>query len=229
VSFDEVAHAGAEHLDPDAVARYDAKARFDPGEDIEVLRAYGVGAESAIVDIGAGTGVFAVAAAQIVGRVVAVDVSEAMVDAIRARAAEAGAGNVTAVQAGFLSYRHDGGQVDAVYTRNALHHLPDFWKAVALSRMAGLLVDGGLLRLRDLVFSFPPDDAEAGVAGWIDAQATASTDEGWTREELVAHVRDEYSTFTWLLEPLLERAGFEILDAAHAPVGAYAAYTCVKL
>jgi SAM-dependent methyltransferase len=201
VSFDEVAHAGAEHLDPDAVARYDAKARFDPGEDIEVLRAYGVGAESAIVDIGAGTGVFAVAAAQIVGRVVAVDVSEAMVDAIRARAAEAGAGNVTAVQAGFLSYRHDGGQVDAVYTRNALHHLPDFWKAVALSRMAG----------------------------WIDAQGTASTDEGWTREELVAHVRDEYSTFTWLLEPLLERAGFEILDAAHAPVGAYAAYTCVKL
>ena len=27
----------------------------------------------------------------------------------------------------------------AVYCRNVLHHLPDFWKGVALQRIAGLL------------------------------------------------------------------------------------------
>ncbi len=48
--------------------------------------------------------------------------------------------------------------------RNALHHLPDSWKGIALARMASLLAAGGILRLRDLAFSFQPADAEAGVA-----------------------------------------------------------------
>ena len=43
-----------------------------------------------------------------------------------------------------------------IYTRHALHHLPDLWKVVALGRMAALLVPGGVLFLRDLVFAFEP-------------------------------------------------------------------------
>ena len=50
---------------------------------------------------------------------------------------------------------------------------------------------------------------------------------GWTRSELETHLREEYSTYTWLLEPLLERAGFLIQDA-DTTARAYAAYTCVK-
>jgi len=38
--------------------------------------------------------------------------------------------NVEPVQAGFLTYQHVG-EADFVYSRFALHHLPDFWKAVA--------------------------------------------------------------------------------------------------
>ena len=181
-----------------------------------MLRAYGVGAESAIVDIGAGTGVFAVAAAQIVGRVVAVDVSEAMVDAIRARAAEAGAGNVTAVQAGFLSYRHDGGQVDAVYTRNALHHLPDFWKAVAMSRIYRALRPGASFYLRDIVFVSMPDAAERDVDQWADFQIK---NHDFARDSVVAHMRDEYSTFGWVMERMLTDVGFTLVSADyHAPM-----------
>jgi hypothetical protein len=149
-----------------------------------------------------------------------------MVEAIRARAAATGAGNVVAVRAGFLGYAHDGDPVEAVYTRNALHHLPDLWKAIALCRMAGLLVTGGTLRLRDLVFSFAAADAEAGIRRWIDATAAEDAALGWTRAELEAHVRDEHSTFTWLLEPMLAGAGLEIVEAAYAPIGAYADYTC---
>jgi SAM-dependent methyltransferase len=228
VEIDETALAGPEHLDPAYVAGYDRKAAFDPAEDLTILRARGLGPGSTLIDFGAGTGTFAVAAAPFCRRVIAVDVSPAMVAAISARTADAAADNVEAVQAGFLGYVHDGEPVEAIYTRNALHHLPDAWKAVALRRMAGLLRDGGTLRLRDLVFSFPASDAEAGIGRWIDATASDDPAVGWTRAELETHVRDEHSTFTWRLEPMLADAGFEIVASTYAPIGAYADYTCVR-
>jgi SAM-dependent methyltransferase len=226
--IDETAHAGPEHLDPAYVAGYDRKAAFDPAEDLAVLRSRGLDRNSTLIDLGAGTGTFALAAAPYCKRVIAVDVSPAMVAAIRAKAARSGTANVVAVKAGFLGYVHDGEPVEAMYTRNALHHLPDAWKAIALRRMADLLVDGGTLRLRDLVFSFSPGDAEPGIRRWIDATASDDPARGWTRAELEAHVRDEHSTFTWLLEPMLDRAGFRIVASAYAPVGAYAEYTCER-
>src|SRR6266851_5505142 len=105
--------------------------------------------------------------------------------------------------------QHAGEPADFVYTRNALHHLPDFWKAIALQRMARLLRSGGILRLRDLIFSFEPVDADRVVDAWLKA-APVRPESGWTRSELETHLRDEHSTFTWLLEPMLDRAGFEI-------------------
>lgn len=225
--IDETAAAGAEHLDPAYVAGYDRKAAFDPAEDLEILRSRGLDLDATLIDLGAGTGTFALAAAPYCRRVIAIDISPAMVAATRARAASAGARNVAVVQAGFLGYVHDGDAVEAVYTRNALHHLPDLWKAIALRRMADVLVRGGTLLLRDLVFSFPAADAEAGIRRWIDATAADDAEIGWTRAELEAHVRDEHSTFTWLLEPMLAQAGLEIVESAYAPIGAYADYTCV--
>jgi SAM-dependent methyltransferase len=112
--LDEGAHAGAEHLDPVYAAGYERKAGYDPIEDVRALVAAGLGAESTVVDLGAGTGAFTIAAAQRFGRVIAVDVSAAMVAALQARTAAAG--NVTVVHAGFLSYAHQGPAVDAVFT-----------------------------------------------------------------------------------------------------------------
>jgi hypothetical protein len=56
------------------------------------------------------------------------------------------------VQAGFLTYEHQGDLTDFVYSRNALHHLPDLWKALALKRIATFMNPGGILRLRDFFF-----------------------------------------------------------------------------
>jgi len=151
-----------------------------------------------------------------------------MVDAIRAKTEAAEVTNVEPVQAGFLSYEHTGEAPDFVYTRNALHHLPDFWKGIALGRVAALLAPGGTFQLRDLVFSFGLSDAATGVDRWLRSSAADRPEEGWTRAELETHLRDEYSTFTWLLEPLIERAGLEIETADYGTVGAYANYVCVK-
>jgi hypothetical protein len=57
---------------------------------------------------------------------------------------------------------------------------------------------------------------------------SADVDRGWTRAELAEHVRDEHSTFTWLLEPMLDRAGFDLLDADYAASGMFARYLARK-
>jgi ubiquinone/menaquinone biosynthesis C-methylase UbiE len=222
--FDELAHAGDEHLDPASVGGYDEKAAFDADarDEVELLRGLGLDEDSSLVDLGAGTGTLALAAAPLFGRVVAADVSPAMIAVAERKAAELGVSNVECVQAGFLSYEHLGEPADVVYTRNALHHLPDFWKAVALERIASILRPRGILRLRDIVFSFDPRDALDYLQAWFESTGA------WSREELEAHVRDEHSTFTWLLEPMLERAGFEITDAEYDSRRVFARYVCVK-
>jgi hypothetical protein len=111
-----------------------------------------------------------------------------------------------------------------VFTRNALHQIPDFWKGVALARIASLLRPGAILRLHDLVFDFEPADATERIEAWT-AGAVADPAVGFTAAELATHTRTEFSTYTWLLEPMLERTGFEILER-ETRRGAYAAYTC---
>ena len=224
--LDEVAHAGAEHLDPAYVEGYDRKAGFDPSEDLDVLASHGVGRDSLVVDLGAGTGTFAVAAAAWFGHVVAVDVSPAMRAALEQRVERLGLGNVTVVAAGVLSYEHEGAPADAVYTRHALHQVPDFWKGIALARMAAVLRPGGLLRLRDLVYDFDPTEAGPRIEAWLSG-AVADPAVGWTADELADHVRSEFSTYSWLLDVLLDRAGFDVVDRSFRR-GAYGAYTCIR-
>jgi ubiquinone/menaquinone biosynthesis C-methylase UbiE len=211
--LDERAHAGPEHLDPAFVAGYERKQGYpDPAEDLVVLAAHGLDATSRVVDLGAGTGRFSLAAARRFGQVTAVDISPAMLRFLRQRATAAGVANLQSVQAGFLSYQHAGPPADAVYTRNALHQLPDFWKAMALVRIAGILRPGGVLRLRDLIYDFQPSEADAVFERWLDG-AVADPARGYTHADLAEHIRTEYSTFRWLLEPMLAAAGFEIVTA----------------
>lgn len=225
--LDETAHAGEEHLDPDYVQGYDRKAGTNPEEDLAVLRRLGLNETHTLVDFGAGTGTVTLAAALLCRRVVAIDVSTPMRRTLEQQAQLLGLSNVESVGGGFLSYRHDGELADFVYSRNALHHLPDFWKVLALQRMTAVLKPGGHLFLRDLVYSFDPGETERVFAAWF-AGAARTPDVGWTREEFEVHIRTEYSTFSWLLEPMLERAGFAIEEVDHSPAQVYSAYVCVK-
>jgi ubiquinone/menaquinone biosynthesis C-methylase UbiE len=222
--LDELAHAGQEHLDPTYVSGYEVKAGYDPAADLDILRRHGLGPESTIVDLGAGTGRFAMAAAAHCGHVVAVDISPAMARELRDKVTRLGVANVSVVEAGFLTYVHEGDPARFVFTRNALHQIPDFWKGIALARLADMMAPGGILRLHDLVFDFEPSQAGERIPAWMSGAADDPA-RGWTADELAEHVRIEYSTYSWLFEAMLERTGFEILERDYVR-SAYGAFTC---
>ena len=228
--LDELAHAGPEHLDEAFIAGFDRKQGYpDPAADIAAFAAHGLDSGSTVVDFGAGTGQFAVPAAARFGRVIAVDVSSAMLSALRAKAkgtaSQAGPARLECVRGGFLSYS-PAGPVDGVYTRHALHQLPDFWKVTALRRIAGMLRPGGVLRLVDLVYDFGPGETDAVFRDWFAGAATDPA-EGYTAADYAEHIRTEHSTFRWLLEPMLAATGFEVADVSYER-RPYGAYTCVR-
>ena len=227
--LDELATAGRENLDENHVARYDDKEDAGAADEVELLADLGLLDPShTVVDLGAGTGQFAVAAAARGSRVVAVDVSPVMMNRLRQKVTSSGLANIECVLAGYLTYEHHGAPADLVYSRYALHHLPDFWKGVALSRILEMLRPGGALRLWDAVYHFEPAHAAARLEEWMDEARPGGAHEGWDRAELAEHVRDEHSTFTWLLEPMLQRVGFHIADASYDDSGVFARYICTK-
>lgn len=222
--LDEVASAGRENLDAAHAASYDRKEDGSAKAECDLLIRLGLSESSEVLDMGAGTGQFALAVAPACARAVAVDVSPIMLQILRRKLAEARLRNVEIVQAGFLSYEYDGRPFDFVYSRFALHHLPDFWKAIALQRLRRITRLGGLFRLWDVVYNFSAAEAKDRLEAWCATLPDEAQDGAWTRADIEEHIRDEHSTFTWLLEPMLERSGFRIENADYSADGVFARY-----
>lgn len=220
--YDEVRQTGVDFENADQVASYDAKQGSDPKEEQELLEKLGVTAGQVVVDLGCGTGSFAREAARAGAVVRAVDVSPVMLEFVRKAAEQEKLSGLHCEHAGFLTFEAPPDSIDVVVTRFALHHLSDFWKQVALLRLSEAIRPGGLLYLRDVVFSFDPASYEAAIDSWVTRMPSLS---GFMREEFEMHVREEYSTFAWVLEGLLERAGFTILERNY-PSPEYAEYLC---
>ncbi|WP_196822304.1 class I SAM-dependent methyltransferase [Arthrobacter sp. CAN_A6] len=127
------------------------------------------------------------------------DPSPVMLSELRRKVATANA-RVAVVEGGFLTFDWPAADADLVYSRYALHHLPDFWKALALNRIRTMLRPGGILRLWDIVYNFPASEAVDRIEHWCST-GYSSEEGGWTRADLEEHVTDEHSTFTRLLEP----------------------------
>jgi cyclopropane fatty-acyl-phospholipid synthase-like methyltransferase len=230
--LDELAHAGPEHLDAGFVQIYDQKQAFDPTPVVEQLRRLGLSEADTLLDFGAGTGTIAIAAAPYCRRVVAVDISPAMRAALTAKIERAAVSNVEIVAQGLLTYEHQGAPAGFAVSRNVLHQLPDFWKAFALRRIASALKPGGVLLLHDLVYSFEPAESERVLGAWFawaeqrQADWSDRPEAGYTRADYETHVRTEFSTFSWLLEPILNHCGFAIEDHWYSDSRVFAAYTC---
>jgi SAM-dependent methyltransferase len=225
--IDEKKFAGPEHLNPSYVAGYDSKAKTDPSTDVQHLKDFGLTAESVVVDMGAGTGTFATALAPRCEKVIAIDVSPAMIATLKEKISKLGLTNVEVVEAGFLSFQADPNSIDFVYSRNALHQLPDHLKEIALRRISTMLKPLGVFYLKDLVYSFPKEEADKYFKAWLDAAPT-DPKEGYTREDLEIHIKTEFSTYSDKLEVLLDQAGFEIREVDHRGNKIFSAYTCTK-
>jgi ubiquinone/menaquinone biosynthesis C-methylase UbiE len=221
--LDEEKSAGRENLDPEHASKYDVKEDASVLEELALMKRLGLNGQSEVVDIGAGTGQFTLAVAPACARVVAVDVSPVMLGVLKAKVSASHLPNVEVVQSGFLTYEHQGRQADFVYSRYALHHLPDFWKALALQRLRYIVRTGGVLRLWDVVYNFDPSEAKDRLDAWC-ATLSNNSEDGWTRADLEEHIRDEHSTFTWLLEPIIERSSFHIENVVYSPDGIFARY-----
>lgn len=209
--YDEFRQVGKDYGDPAEVELYDpshADFRNPLAEARAVLDRLALGPDDTLIDFGCGTGTFAIEAARRCARVVAVDVSSPMLRRAEAKATAAGVENITFCHAGFLSYEHQGEPVAAVTTTFAFHHLPDFWKGIALQRIARLLRPGGQFYLSDAIVI--PEDCLENVAAFIAWLGEAGGD--FLHEDAKAHYREEFSTYDWVIDGLLTRAGLEICD-----------------
>ena len=209
--FPEFSPVGVDLSTAEAVRRYDRNQGTDPERDNALLDRLGVGPGTRFVDLACGTGSLVVEAARRGADAHGVDVAEEMLAFTRRRAADAGV-DVSLHHAGFLSYEHTGPPADIVTTRSALHQLPDFWKQAALLRIAPYLRPGGLLYVWDLMFSFPPAEYAEQVQRMIDEFGRLDG-EGFTRADFETHVREEFSTCSWIIEGLVEPAGFTVEES----------------
>jgi ubiquinone/menaquinone biosynthesis C-methylase UbiE len=221
--FDEVSGAGRENLDAAHVERYDQKMDAQALDEVEFLRTAGLGPSSVVVDLGSGTGQFTLTVAKSCRRVVAVDPSPVMAELLRRKVDDGVIDNIEIVSAGYLTYDHTGDPADIVYSRHALHHLPDFWKVMALRRVRSMLRPGGIFRLWDVVYNFDVNEAPEHIEAWCSPFGQ-EVDADWARWELEEHVRDEHSTFTWLLEAMFLRTQFTIESADYSEDGFDAKY-----
>jgi putative AdoMet-dependent methyltransferase len=234
--YDEGKQIGTDYEDVSEIRAYDqrmAKIR-DVGKELqEVLDLLSLTPDATVLEIGTGTGEFPIVAVERCLRVIAADVSLPMLRYARKKAKErlrevgreGDIERIEYVRGGFLTYDHQGEPLDAVVSQFVLHHLPDFWKQVALIRIAGMLKDGGRLYIRDVVYSFDAADYENFFDGYLSRMAEIGG-EG-TPQDILVHVRDEHSTMGWVLEGMIERAGFEI-ERADYRAEFIAAYLCVK-
>jgi putative AdoMet-dependent methyltransferase len=225
--YDENVQVGTDYQDISNVQKYDmqmAKFRDVTKEATEIIEAIGLKREHSLLEIGTGTGNFAIEAAKHCINVYAIDVSSAMIAYAKQKAQKTGISNISFFQAGFLSYEHNGYPLDMIVSNIALHHLPDFWKMIALKRIYKLLKNEGTFYLSDVVFSFPIEEYDQKIDSWID---TMKEKVGKNfAEEAQTHIKEEYSTFDWIMEEMLHKSGFEF-DIRHKD-DFFAVYHCKK-
>jgi putative AdoMet-dependent methyltransferase len=207
--YDEFRQVGLDFADAAAVEAYDRRQGDKSEANARLLREASARPGDIVVDLGTGTGALAIAAALAGAKVHAVDISQAMLRHARVKALAAGASAITFHHAGFLTYVHAPGTADLVFSQFALHHLSDFWKQAALTRIAAMLRPGGLFVLRDVIFSFAPTEQGEAIEAWL-AAVSREDGKGWSRADFEAHIRDEHSTYAWVIEGMLTRSGFAI-------------------
>jgi putative AdoMet-dependent methyltransferase len=105
--YDEMKPSGVDYNNARLAGNYDARHtqfRDYRREAEQIVAALGLGASATVIDMGCGTGAFALHVARHYRKIHAVDVSKAMLDLARAKAKEARLANIEFHHGGFLTY-----------------------------------------------------------------------------------------------------------------------------
>ncbi|MCX7919892.1 MAG: class I SAM-dependent methyltransferase [bacterium] len=227
--YDEFLPPGVDFTSVEEVRNYDTMhQKFrDYVQSTEIIvQALGLNAESTVIDMGSGTGAFTLHAAKQCKKIFAVDISKPMLEYCQQKAKESGVSNITFHHGGLLTYEHQGEPVDAMVCVAVVHHLPDFWKQIGLQRANRMIKPNGKLFLFDIVFSSKLANLPDEIARLITAfeqQAGAQM-----AKEAIIHIKEEYSTYDWIMEGILSKSGFKI-DSAQYNTGFQATYICSQV
>jgi putative AdoMet-dependent methyltransferase len=221
--YDDRKQFGLAFTDEAQAETYDARQGRTAEDDVALLHDLGFRPGMRLADLGCGSGLLVCEAARMGGHALGVDIAEAMI-AFASRRAEAQGLKVEFQQAGFLSCELPNEHFDLITIKSAFHQLPDFWKAMAMLRVHRALKPNGRFYIQDVVFDTPLDRLEDVAEGWVNHIATNT---GYTRADGAAHVREEHSTFRWVLERLLNDAGFRIIATSQR--GVYATFLAARV
>jgi SAM-dependent methyltransferase len=155
-----------------------------------IERAVELGPGRRVLEIGCGTGIFTEHFAATGAEIVAVDISEELIERARARNLPP---NVQLVHAPFEALRADQ-PFDAVVGSSVLHHLE---VEPALDSIYSLLKPGGLIGF--------------GEPNMLNPQVMAQKNLAWLKEHM-GDSPDETAFFRWELDFLLHERGFEEIE-----------------
>jgi SAM-dependent methyltransferase len=151
-----------------------------------------------VVDVGCGAGFDTLQAARQVGpagKVIAVDMTEAMLEKARAAAAALGLSNIRTRQGYAESLPVDDASVDVVISNGVINLTPD--KTAVLREIWRVLKPGGRIQLADIAVRLPvPQDAKDDINLWSSCIAGALLDDEW--RWLLDHIG--FSDVRWGME-----------------------------
>ncbi|HWR40253.1 MAG TPA: class I SAM-dependent methyltransferase [Patescibacteria group bacterium] len=227
--YNEMIHPGVDFSSPDEVAVYDSymqKMRNIPQEINRIRELVQLQPTDTLLDIGAGTGETAIGLAPHCSRVLAIDVSPAMLEYTLHKVQARGNIPISFSHAGFLTFDFPAESIDVVISQFALHHLPELWKLTALKRVASVLKPGGRFFLQDAVL---PSRLIGDNENYLHDLVHQIEKNGGEKvaQDTAQTFRDEYVTFDWIQEELLRRAGLSIHHLDSSPPFV-ATYLCVK-
>jgi ubiquinone/menaquinone biosynthesis C-methylase UbiE len=226
--YDEFIQTGTDYSDKEEIHRYDRKMqkiRNIKDEAETMRRLIDLQAGDRVLEIGCGTGEFSIELSKHCKEVIAVDISDGMLEFAREKAKSGHRKNIRFIKGGFLTFEPGDEPFDAVVTQLALHHLPDFWKLIALKRINSMLKVSGRFYLRDVIYSSEISDFDPFFLKLVQSIPEEVKDE--MTHEYILHIKEEFSTFDWVIEGLIEKAGFRIEEAFYDNEF-IATYLCIK-
>ena len=225
--YDEYNQAGSSYQDPSRAARHDKRSeKLTDYKNVSelIVKQLKITDKDIVLDMGAGTGAHAIEIAPKCKELHAVDISKPMLGILKEKAARRNINNIKIKEGGLLTYQPEIA-FDKAISITVHHHLPDFWKMIALDRLSKMIKKNGLLYIKDVVFSFDLKDYKNCFNKMIDFLKENSGED--LANEGKIHIKEEYSTFDWVLDEMFEKTGFEIINKQKESE-MFAVYICRK-